>query len=259
MNADISKIHDTARKLVEAARLVTPIEQISKRQEISLKDAYDIQLSGIRIRSAYGERPIGIKMGFTSRAKMSQMGITDLIWGRLTDQMMCDDGGVIPASRFIHPRAEPELAFLLKAPLAGKVTSMEALQAVSAIAPAIELIDSRYEDFNFCLTDVIADNSSASAFVTGAWQSPTIDFANLGLAMMINGRPQTYGSTAALLGHPLRSLVAAARLVGESNERLEPGSIVLAGGATAAIALSPGDYVSVEMEQLGRCDLTLSN
>lgn len=190
-------------------------------------------------------------MGFTSRAKMQQMGLADVIWGRLTDAMQVEEGGNVERSRFVHPRVEPELAFLLKKPLSGNVTGPEALAAVEAIAPALEIIDSRYQDFKFTLPEVIADNASSSGFVMGGWHDPRIDFSNLGLVLSIDGRPVQMGSTAALLGHPLRSLVAAARLSAAAGEPLQAGWIVLAGGATPAEWIRPGQHVSVEMQTLG--------
>ncbi|HRQ65935.1 MAG TPA: fumarylacetoacetate hydrolase family protein [Xanthomonadaceae bacterium] len=220
---------------------------------ISLEDAYAVQRSSIQRRLDRGETRIGIKMGFTSRAKMVQMGVDDLIWGRLTSDMRVEDGGSIQLARYVHPRVEPEIAFLIGKPLSGNVTIPEALAAVEAVAPALEIIDSRYENFKFSLTDVIADNSSSSGFVVGPLASPDTDLANLGLVMAFDGRPQAFGSTAAILGHPLRSLVAAARVVAEAGESLSPGDLVLAGGVTAASALVAGSFVSLEMERLGRC------
>lgn len=240
-----------AERLDSAALNATATPQLE--QAISLEDAYAVQRASIERRLARGETRIGIKMGFTSRAKMVQMGVDDLIWGRLTSGMLVEDGGSISMSKFVHPRVEPEIAFLINKPLAGKVTILEALSAVEAVAPALEIIDSRYENFKFSLTDVVADNSSSSGFVVGPWSRPDVDMSNLGLVMAFNGRPQAFGSSAAILGHPLRSLVSAARVVAEAGETLSPGDIVLAGGATAASALSPHAYASLEMEKLGRC------
>lgn len=220
---------------------------------ISLDEAYAVQRAGIARRLARGETRVGVKMGFTSRAKMVQMGVSDLIWGRLTDGMLVEDGGAIALSGYVHPRVEPEIVFLIGRPLAGRVTVPQALAAVDAVAPSLEIIDSRYENFRFSLTDVVADNSSSSGFVVGPWSRPDVDLSNLGLVMAFDGRPQAFGSTAAILGHPLRSLVAAARVVAEAGERLSPGDLVLAGGATAASALVAGSFVSLEMETLGRC------
>ncbi len=240
-----------AERLDGAAHAASATPQLE--EAISLDDAYAIQRLSIERRLQRGERRIGIKMGFTSRAKMVQMGVSDLIWGRLTSGMLVEDGGSIRLRDYVHPRVEPEVAFLIGRPLSGRVTAPQALAAVDAVAPALEIIDSRYRDFRFSLTDVVADNSSSSGFVVGPWRSAATDLDNLGLVMAFDGRPQAFGSTAAILGHPLRSLVAAARVVAEAGEELRPGDIVLAGGATAASALAAGIHVSLEVESLGRC------
>ncbi|MBL4894964.1 MAG: 4-oxalocrotonate decarboxylase, partial [Emcibacter sp.] len=122
---------------------------------------------------------------------------------------------------------------------------------VEAIAPALEIIDSRYENFKFNLSDVVADNTSTSAYVVGPWVKPDIDFTNLGMVMSFDGRPVQIGSSAAVLGHPLRALVAAAKLVGEDGGRLEAGWTVMAGGATAAEALTSGVHVRLEAQNMG--------
>ena len=236
----------------DAARAARAIPQLTAGAKLSLDDAYEIQRASIGLRLERGERRVGVKMGFTSRAKMVQMGVHDMIWGRLTDAMIAEDGGAISMKRYVHPRVEPEIAFLLKAPLAGGVTPLQALSAVEAIAPAMEIIDSRYENFKFSHIDVVADNSSSSGFVTGPWHSPDIDFSNLGLLMSFNGRPSQIGTTAAILGHPLRSLMAAARFAAEAGEPLEAGWIVMAGGATAAEPLAAGNWVETELQHLGR-------
>jgi 2-oxo-3-hexenedioate decarboxylase len=221
---------------------------------IDIDEAYRVQARLVEQRLAGGDRVIGMKMGFTSRAKMVQMGVSDMIWGRLTRDMQVDDGDRVDVSRFIHPRAEPEIAFLLRRPLAGRVTALEALDAVAAVAPAIEIIDSRFRSFRFSLTDVVADNCSSAAFVIGPWAPPSIDLSNLGMIFSVDGRPSHCASSAALLGHPARSLVAAARLVeshGALGGELAAGSVVLAGAATAAVALVPGQDISLEVERLG--------
>lgn len=247
-----------AQRVDDAARNAKAIAQLSSSLQMTLVDAYAVQKQSIARRIARGERQVGIKMGFTSRAKMVQMGLSDMIWGRLTDGMMIEDGGATPFKRYVHPRVEPEVVFLLKQKLAGRVSAMQALAAVEAIAPAIELIDSRYEDFKFSLTDVVADNSSSSGFVSGQWHKPDLDLANLGMVLSFNGKPVQIGSTAAILGHPLRSLVAAARFAAEANEPLQQGWVVMAGGATAAEALAPGTWVECEIQGLGRVGFSIA-
>jgi len=245
----MSDIAAIAARLDTAAVTATAVAQL--KDALTIDDAYAIQAASIARRHARGERRIGIKMGFTSRAKMAQMGVHDLIWGRLTDAMLVEPGGSISRAKFVHPRVEPEIAFLLKGSLAGKIDPMTALAAVAGIAPALEIIDSRYENFKFSLTDVVADNSSSSALVIGPWSPPTIDFGNLGMLFEIDGSARQIGTSAAILGHPIFSLVNAARLLAERGERLEAGDVVMAGGATAAEALAVGNYVKLSVEQLG--------
>ncbi|MDB4534820.1 fumarylacetoacetate hydrolase family protein [Vicingaceae bacterium] len=245
-----NQTEEFAKLVDEAARSVSPIDQFASNA-FDVEAAYEIQASSIAMRLERGERRTGIKMGFTSLAKMQQMGVHDLIWGRLTDQMMIAEGGEAASGRFIHPRVEPEIAFLLGDELAGSVTIPEAMSAVDAIAPAMEIIDSRYQDFKFSLADVVADNASSSGYVIGNWVFPNQSFDNLGIVMSINGRPKQVGSTAAILGNPVRSLVHAARLAAGADEPLQPGWIVLAGAATAAEPIKPGDRIHAEFQNLG--------
>ena len=245
-----------AERLDVAALNAVAIEQFG--DALSLEDAYRIQCALIARRLARGERSIGVKLGFTSRAKMIQMGVGDLIWGKLTDAMFVEDGGEINLSEFIHPRVEPELAFLIGRRLVGRVSMLEAQAAITAVAPAMEIIDSRYRDFQFSLADVVADNTSGAALVVGTWRSADVDIANLGMVMSIDGVAAQIGSTAAILGHPLRTIVAAARLAGAAGEALEPGDIVLAGAATAAEPLRAGIHVMLEAQHLGRAAFSVA-
>ncbi|QIB67551.1 4-oxalocrotonate decarboxylase [Kineobactrum salinum] len=248
----MSDISALAQRLDDAARTATGVPQLE--ETISVEEAYAVQAQSMQLRYDRGERRIGLKMGMTSRAKMAQMGLEDLIWGRLTDAMLVEDGGKINFNGFVHPRVEPEIAFLLGAPLGGSVTPMAARAALAGVAPALEIIDSRYHNFKFSLTDVIADNSSSSAFVTGPWADPSIDLANLGFILNIDGVARQIGSSAAILGNPIRSLVAAARLAAAAGEPLQAGDVVMAGGATAAEALAPGQHVCLEVQKLGRVE-----
>jgi len=244
--ARLAELVDTAAKTARA------IEQLSLEHALTLDQAYAVQKASVERRLARGERRVGMKMGFTSRAKMIQMGVSDLIWGRLTDAMRVEEGGSIAMTSYVHPRVEPEIAFVLGRDLPRVVSAAEALAAVAAVAPALEIIDSRYRAFKFSLADVIADNASSSSFVLGPASSPSVDVANLGMILEIDQRPVEIGSSAAILGHPLRSLVAAARLAADRGDPLRAGDVVLAGGATAATPLRPGVHVRVVVEALGQ-------
>ena len=237
--------------LDEAAANATGIEQLSHAHDFSLADAYEIQRLSIEQRLQRAEKLVGYKLGFTSKAKMVQMGVDDLIWGRLTDGMIIEEGGEISLADYVHPRVEPEICFLLKKPLSGVVTLLEAMSAVEAVAPALEVIDSRYQDFKFSLEDVVADNCSSSGFVVGPWHKPDMDLSNLGMIMRVNGRDAGFGSSAAILGHPARSLLSAARCLGEAGEELLPGQVLMAGAATEAIALQPDQFIQLQVDRMG--------
>jgi len=256
----MSRLSEFARIVDEAARTATAIPQLTETQsDLTVAEAYEIQALSLAHRQERGEIQIGVKMGLTSRAKMLQVGVSEAIWGRLTNAMRLTEGGDLIRSHYVHPRVEPEIAYIIRKPLSGIVSAAEALAAVEAVAPAMEIIDSRYRNFKFTLPDVIADNSSSSSFFVGAWHKPETDVSNLGILLEVNGRPAQIGSSAAILGNPIRSLVAAARAVGDLGESLEPGYIVLAGGATAAHPLTPGEYIQTSFQHLGSVSFTVKN
>jgi 2-oxo-3-hexenedioate decarboxylase len=246
-----------AAELDEAARNASAVPQLTSHTPLTIDDAYAVQAAMVGRRLKRGERRVGVKMGLTSRAKMIQVGVSEVIWGRLTDAMRIEDGGKLVFRNFVHPRVEPEIAFLMAAPLAGDVSPAEAMAKVEAVAPAMEIIDSRYRDFKFTLEDVVADNASSSGFVVGPWCDPATPLDNLAMILELDGRAVEIGSSAAILNHPARSLAAAARMVVRAGERLEAGWIVLAGGATAAHPLKPGMHVRNRVERLGATSFTV--
>ncbi|MFV2110632.1 2-keto-4-pentenoate hydratase, partial [Micromonospora sp. LOL_015] len=151
-----------AARLDEAAVTGTPIPQLADAHRVDVDAAYAVQQALIARRTGRGERLVGAKMGLTSQAKMAQVGVDSPILGQLTDTTQVPDGAAVDISRLIHPRVEPEIAFLLDRP---PTSGMPFTDAVRAVAPALEVIDSRYRDFTFSLPDVIADNTSAALYV----------------------------------------------------------------------------------------------
>lgn len=252
-------LEELSERLDNAAVKAAATPQISEQRVISVEHAYAVQRLSIERRYRRGERLVGWKMGFTSRAKMAQMGVDELIWGRLTDAMAIDNGGTLDLGAYIHPRIEPEICFRLGKVLEGTVTADAALDAVDAVAPALEVIDSRYKDFKFSLPDVIADNSSSSGFIVGPWRDPSgIDIKALKMALMVDGAPVESGDSSAILDHPINSLIAAARLITPHDGPLRPGMIVMAGAATAAWPLKDGVTVAAEVERLGRASVAIA-
>lgn len=247
----MNKIDTLATTLDNAMLNATAVAPLDAHHLLSMDEAYRVQQASIERRVARSERIVGVKMGFTSEAKMRQMGVHDQIWGRLTDTMQVGNGASIMLQNYIHPRCEPEVAFRLKHPLPARISDAEAFDAIEAVAPAIEIIDSRYEQFKFSLTDVIADNASSSGFVIGDWVHCPADLSGLDVTLTIDGQLRQAGSSSDILGNPLRSLVAAARLAAQAGMPLQAGWIVLAGAATSAEALAPGMRVLAEVNGLG--------
>lgn len=252
MSIDISAL---AHVLDQAVLKRTAIDSLRTENPFDLAQAYEIQTYGLGLREDRGENLIGVKLGFTSRAKMQQMGVDHLIWGGLTDAMQLEDDGVVDLSRFIHPRIEPEVGFITKRAIDVPLSMATALQYIECIFPAMEIIDSRYNQFKFSLEDVVADNTSSAGFVMGNMCSPNTLIDNCGVQMRINGRTAQTGSTAAILGHPLRALVEVSHLLCAQNQSLPAGSVILAGAATAAEAMAAGAHYQSTIHGLGNVSI----
>lgn len=234
-------IENFATRLDDAATSHTPCAQLSDGHDLSLEDAYAVQRELVGRRLARGERTYGVKLGFTSKTKAAQMGVSDVIIGRLTSGMVLADGDELDLGAFVHPRCEPEVAFRL-----GEDAE------ITAVAAAIEVIDSRYRDFKFSLADVVADNTSAAGLVLGPWRDLEPGLDNRGVVLEVDGRLAAAGSTAAILGDPLRAVTAAVRMAARYGIALPAGTVLLAGAATPAVALRAGTHVSVTVSGLGR-------
>lgn len=248
-----------AAALDTAQRTVTSISQLSSTGEVALDTAYATQHAVIARRLARGERRTGVKLGFTSRAKAQQMGVDDVIIGTLTDAMRVEDGSAYDRRSAIHPRVEPEVAYLLGTDIAEGMPNP--MDAVAAVAPALEIIDSRYRDFRFSLGDVIADNTSAAAYAIGPWTPYDRAGAreNSAVRLEIDGRISATGSTAAILGDPARAVAAAVRLAARHGFALRAGTVLLAGAATAAVPLPDSGVVEATIAGLGRVSIRVQD
>ncbi|MFC4913610.1 2-keto-4-pentenoate hydratase [Actinomadura gamaensis] len=247
----MTDVRGLAARLDGARRERRAIGMLSASEpKLDVPTAYDVQRAGIELRRTSGERFAGVKMGFTSRAKMVQMGVDDVIWGQLTDRMLVESAADVAS--LIHPRVEPEIVFLIGRDV---IRPADVDTAVAGVAVGYEILDSRYSDFKFTLPDVIADNASASGFGIGAWHGPR-DVSNVGMVLEIDGRVVQTGSSAAILGDPVRALRAAARLATEAGIVLRAGDVVLAGAATAAVPLPANAHVRVTGAGLGSVEVT---
>ncbi|UIF89805.1 2-oxo-3-hexenedioate decarboxylase [Cupriavidus sp. UYPR2.512] len=233
----------------EAVRKIT-----DEYPDMDWDDAYAIQ-DAIRARKeARGTRIAGLKMGLTSFAKMRQMGVSDPVYGFLTDYGACMDGAAIDTGTLIHPKVEAEIAFVLKAPLKGPGCHIgDVLAATDFVVPAVEVIDSRYENFRFDLKSVIADNTSSARFVVGGTHrgAEGLDLKNLGVVLEKNGEVVATAAGAAVLGHPANSVAMLANMLGARGRELPAGTFIMTGGVTEAIAVAAGDNITVRYQHLG--------
>ena len=242
-DAHQQKIAVLARILDEATLRKQAIVRLTvEHPSLRLEDAYLIQDAGIRLRLGRGEKVVGFKMGLTSKAKMKQMGVDSPIYGVLTSSMRVENGSRLSLSGRIHPKIEPEVAFVVRRELHGRVSMEEALNACGGVCAAIEVIDSRFQNFDFTLPDVIADNGSSSAFVLGplVQDFSALNLGNLGIILEVDRSPAQSGSSEAIYGHPGASLAELCSMLHARGLGLPSGSIVLSGAATQAVALKPG-------------------
>ncbi|WP_431933929.1 2-keto-4-pentenoate hydratase [Nonomuraea jabiensis] len=249
-------LQDLAARLDDAVLNATAIRQLTSDVELTLEEAYAVQRAGVALRAERADYPVGVKLGFTSKAKAAQMGISDVILGTITKSMQVEDGGSLDCAHLIHPRIEPEVAFRLGRDVdPDDPTSDYPLNATTEVAPAVEVIDSRYRNFTFSLQDVVADNASAAGFAVGPWRAlheVRDDLANAAVALEIDGQVAETGSTAAILGDPLRALTAVKRLARRHRLALSAGTIILAGAATAAAPLQAGSVIRATVAGLGQ-------
>jgi 2-oxo-3-hexenedioate decarboxylase len=222
--------------------------------DMTVEDAYKVQEQLVSIKLEQGHRIIGPKMGLTSLAKMKQMNVEEPIYGYIFDYMMVPDGSSISMQELIHPKVEAEIAFVLGKDIEGPgITGAQVLAATEYVVPALEIIDSRYENFRFTLPDVIADNASSSRVVFGnRLTSPgPLELDLVGVTLSINGEIKDLGAGAAVLGHPANSVAMLANMLARKGEKLKAGDVILTGGVTGAVMLSVEDTVSAKLDGLG--------
>ncbi|GAB7389169.1 fumarylacetoacetate hydrolase family protein [Bacillaceae bacterium] len=227
---------------------------------LTVDDAYRIQEELVAIKQREGYRIVGPKMGLTSRAKMKQMNVEEPIYGHILDYMVVPDGGQIFMEDLIHPKVEAEIAFILGQDMEGPgITGAQVLAATEYVLPALEIIDSRYENFQFTLPDVIADNASSSRVVFGSrlTRPQTLELDLLGVTLWINGELKDLGAGAAVLGHPAHSVAMLANMLSRKGKKLKAGEIILTGGVTGAVAVQAGDYVQAKIDGLGEVSFTV--
>ncbi|MEZ0363012.1 2-keto-4-pentenoate hydratase [Mycobacterium sp. pUA109] len=246
---------ELAADLAQAERSQVPIAPLTTAYpDIDVVDAYEIQLINIRQRVAEGARVVGHKVGLSSLAMQQMMGVDEPDYGHLLDEMEVFEHTPVDTSKYLAPRVEVEVGFILADDLPGAgCTEDDVLAATAAFVPSIELIDTRITDWQIKLCDTIADNASSAGFVLGrARVAPAdIDITSIDAVLTRGGEVVAKGRSDAVLGNPVTAVAWLARKVESFGVRLKAGDIVLPGSCTRAIDARPGDDFVADFTGLG--------
>lgn len=246
---------ELAADLARAERSRVPTGPLTAgHPDIDIVDAYEIQLINIRQRVAEGASVVGHKVGLSSEAMQKMMGVDEPDYGHLLADMQVFEDVEVESTRYLHPRVEVEVGFILADDLPGAgCTEDDVLAATAAFAPAIELIDTRIAEWKIKLCDTIADNASSAGFVLGAARvSPKdIDITAIEAVLTRNGEVVAEGRSDAVLGNPVTAVAWLARKVDSFGVRLRAGDVVLPGSCTRAIDVRPGDRFVADFTGLG--------
>lgn len=256
---DIQRLAD---ELWRAETDSAPIAPVSTRHPgADIDDAYRIQLEGIRLRVAAGDVVRGHKVGLTARVMQEQFGVDRPDFGHLLGSMFHPEGDPLLIDSLIAPRVEPELAFVLGAPLQGPgVTVADVLAATAFLLPALEIIDSRIQDWEINIVDTVADNASSARVVLGGTRTPIedVDPRLVGVVLRRNGEIVQTGASGAVLGNPAQAVAWLANTIAGHGGSLKPGDLIMPGTCTRAVEMHPGDTVRADFELLGHVGISFS-
>ncbi|MBU6444676.1 MAG: 2-oxo-hepta-3-ene-1,7-dioic acid hydratase [Alphaproteobacteria bacterium] len=261
MALDLATIRELAARLDAAEKSRTQISQFSREfPAMDISDGYMIQREWVRMKLAEGRTTIGHKIGLTSRAMQRSSNVTEPDFGALLSDMLFEDGRDIPVTRFIEPRVEVELAFVLGKPLRGPgCTVFDVLNATDHVVPAIEIIDARIARIDKesgatrKVFDTISDNAANAGLVLGGRpvRPHDVDLRWVSALLYRNGVIEESGVAAAVLNHPANGPAWLANKLAAYDEALEPGEIILGGSFTAPVFASAGDTFHIDYGPLG--------
>ncbi len=244
-----------AKLLLDAYDAHRPVEPLTRLfPGFGVPDAYAVQLAQVERWVADGARIKGHKIGLTSAVMQRQFGVNQPDYGHLVDRMFYAQYEPIPLGKFLQPRVEPEIAFVLRKPLTGPgVTVADAIAAVDFVIPALEIIDSRIEDWKITLADSIADNASSGGVVLGDRPTPlgAVDLSLVGCLLRRDAEIVGTGAGGAVLGSPINALVWVANTLAAEGMALEAGQVVISGSITAAVEARAGSVFTATLAGLG--------
>jgi len=249
------QIHQEARQLYQAEKDKRTLRPFTERYpQITPDESYRIQLALIEMKKADGAKVVGKKIGLTSKAMQKMLNVDQPDYGHILDHMVLQDAATFSVAELIQPKIEPEIAFILDRELKGPgVTPIAVLAATRFVVPALEIIDSRIENWKIKLCDTIADNASSARVVLG--NSPKrvdeFDLKLVGMVLEKNGAIVQTGAGGAVLGHPAVAVAWLANAVGQFGVSLEAGEIVMPGALCAATDVRAGDLLQASYSGLG--------
>jgi 2-keto-4-pentenoate hydratase len=244
-----------ARALYDARRTRVPIPPFTDDDPtLGMADGYAIQRELIELLLADGDRIVGHKVGLTSKPMQKMVGVDSPDYGPVLASTIYRDGDTIPASRFIAPKIEAEIVFVIGERLEGPgVTVTQAHAAIAGAVAAMEIVDSRIADWRIKLADTVADLASNGAMATSSRIVPItdIDTRLIGMTLTRNGELIDTGAGAAALGDPVAVVAWLANVLGGDGVALEPGHLIMTGALHAAVPMTPGDVFRAEFDRLG--------
>lgn len=249
----LEQLSDELYRALKDNRAIAPLTE--RHSQLTLQQAYELQLSVLARRQREdSERVIGKKIGVTSQAVMEQLKVDQPDFGHLTSSMLREDGAAIPAASLVAPKAEGEIAFLLKDDLQGPgLTVADVLRATECVMPCFEIVDSRVQDWRIRIQDTVADNASSALFVLGdaAVDPRNLDLALVGMTLELNGEIASTGAGAAALGHPANAVAWLANTLGRLGVPLRAGEVILSGALSTMVPVKAGDTLRMTLGGIG--------
>ncbi|WP_432113249.1 2-keto-4-pentenoate hydratase [Streptomyces sp. S1] len=253
--AAVRRRAEAARLPPEAERRTAPVEPLSTtRPDLDLADAYAVQQDNVARRPAAGSTVIGHKAGLTSAPVREPLGAYEPDYGHLLDEMVHRDGGTVRAARYCAPRVAPEIRFRLARPLHGPgVTPGDVPTATDAVAPALEIVDSRIRDGGITPTDTVADDAGSAGPVCGSWTRMAYapDLAAVNVDPPVGGSPVASGSGEEVLGHPAAAVAWPANALAAHGTGLDAGHVALPGAMTTTPLIGAGQKAEARFGALG--------
>lgn len=252
-------IEQLGEELYQALTQRRMLEPLTNRHaDITIDDAYAIQQKMLARRLAAGEKVVGKKIGVTSKAVMDMLGVFQPDFGWLTDGMVFNEGQAVQANTLIQPKAEGEIAFVLKKTLKGPgITAADVLAATEGVMACFEIVDSRIRDWKIKIQDTVADNASCGVFVLGdrLVDPRDVDLGTCGMVLEKNGDIVATGAGAAALGHPANAVAWLANTLGAHGIALEAGEVILSGSLGIMVPVTAGDNLRVTIGGIGGCSV----